>query len=86
MKEATHHGGEAQHTQKSTQTKTEHTQRAHVASWIQVCYMPCYATQRTGDKNGNHTETCPPSSRTPAYIGGERERKETKGMPRHANK
>ena len=31
------------------------------------------------------TETCPAPSRTPAYIGGERERKGTKGMPAHAN-
>ena len=36
---------------KSTQTKTKHT---HAASWIQVCCMPRYATQRTRDKNGNH--------------------------------
>ena len=49
------HTTEVEHnTQKGTQTKTKHTQRAHVASWIQVCYMPCYATQRTRDKNGNH--------------------------------
>ena len=92
------HTTEVRHnTQKSTQTKTKHTQRAHVASWIQVCYIPCYATQRTRDKNGNHankskrgprgvTETCPPPTRTPAYVGGERERKGTKGMPPHANK
>ena len=31
------------------------------------------------------TETCPPPTRTPAYVGGERERKGTKGMPPHAN-
>ena len=52
MKEATRHRGEAQHTKnKSTPTKTKHT---HVASWIQVCCMPRYATRRTRDKNGNH--------------------------------
>ena len=36
---------------KKTQTKTKHT---HVASRVQVCCMPRYATQRTRDKNGNH--------------------------------
>ena len=48
------HTTEVKHnTHKSTQTKTKHTQHAHAASWIQVRYMPCHATQRTRDKNGN---------------------------------
>ena len=51
MKEATRHRGEGQHKKKHTQTKTKHT---HVASRVQVCCMPRYATQRTRDKNGNH--------------------------------
>ena len=48
MKEATCHRGEAQHTKKK---KKKHT---HVASRVQVCCMPHYATQRTRDENGNH--------------------------------
>ena len=56
MKEATCHRGEAQHTKKqkktkNTQIKNKHT---HVTSRVQVCCMPRYATQRTGDENGNH--------------------------------
>ena len=36
---------------KKKKKKTKHT---HVTSRAQVCCMPCYATQRTRDENGNH--------------------------------